>query len=657
MGSGLLITCVILLFFIFPPILLQQADLRVYDVMLLGRIKPAQSNIPVLVGIDEESIKDFGQWPWPRYRLASLVEKLYSYGAKVVTFDFLMPEADHTSPGVISEERKHDENGDKNIPQKLAEFDDNSKKLAQAFKKGSTVLGYYFYFSDEGGALSDSEPILPQGMVVSKSGVSTALWPKPIGSMRSISVLAKGVSSEGFTNAVHDVDGALRRVPLLIEYNDTMYPSLALASLLLSSEDRKIQLIKSAFQTFLIWGNHRIPIDDAGNLLIDFRTDSEPFHYMSAKTILEDKLPADVLKGKIVLVGSWAKGLGDSHLLPSGKFLSGLKIHATVIDNILTDSFVYRPAWGRGIEFFAIILIGVISTLLLSRPGYLLSLFVVLFGAGGSFLGAKELLVHKGIYLSPLYPMLAPIAILTCLGVMKYVIEARKVKQRTGDLLEAQDTIIVSMSALAETRDKETGKHILRTQKYLEILARGLSILPQYSYLDEATISLLCKSAPLHDIGKVGIPDKILGKPGKLTEEEYEIMKKHTLIGAEALGRATKGTKHPEQLEFLKFAQEMIESHHEKWDGTGYPFGLKGQEIPLAGRLMAVADVYDALVSKRVYKQGLSHEEACEIIIEGSGTQFDPDIVNMFLKHNEEFRTIAKEFVDTEEDELFYDVT
>jgi len=193
------------------------------------------------------------------------------------------------------------------------------------------------------------------------------------------------------------------------------------------------------------------------------------------------------------------------------------------------------------------------------------------------------------------------------------------------------------MSALAEIRDRDTGNHILRTQRYVEILARQLSKLKKYAYLDETSIQLLGKSAPLHDIGKVGIPDSILQKPGKLTVAEFEIMKTHTLIGAQAIARILIGTEHPEKHDFLSFAQQMIISHHEWWDGCGYPYGLRGEEIPLAGRLMALADVYDASISQRTYKSGLSHDQVRDEILRKSGSQFDPDIVDAFVAKNEEF--------------------
>jgi putative two-component system response regulator len=212
-----------------------------------------------------------------------------------------------------------------------------------------------------------------------------------------------------------------------------------------------------------------------------------------------------------------------------------------------------------------------------------------------------------------------------------------------------QDTTIMAMGSLAETRDNETGNHIRRTQHYIRVLAERLRHNPKCSKdLDDATIEMLYKSAPLHDIGKVGIPDRILLKPGKLTPEEFEIMKTHTTLGRDAILAAEKQLDAPSS--FLRYAREIAYSHQEKWDGSGYPEGLVGPLIPLTARLMAVADVYDALISKRVYKPAFSHEKAVEIIREGRGKHFDPDVVDAFDAVLGEFQKIAAVFQDSDND-------
>lgn len=233
------------------------------------------------------------------------------------------------------------------------------------------------------------------------------------------------------------------------------------------------------------------------------------------------------------------------------------------------------------------------------------------------------------------------------LGNQNEILE-QKVRERTKQLQTTQDVTIRSLSALAETRDNETGNHIIRTQNYVGLLAIELRKTEKYAlYMNEETIDLLKKSAPLHDIGKVGIPDSILLKPGKLTDEEFDIMKMHALYGYEALEKASNqlGTN-----TFLNHAMELAWSHHEKWDGSGYPRALKGEDIPIEGRLMAVADVYDALISKRVYKPPFPHSKAVAIIEEGRDSHFDPDIVDAFNNISEGFRQTALKLVEYDEE-------
>lgn len=222
------------------------------------------------------------------------------------------------------------------------------------------------------------------------------------------------------------------------------------------------------------------------------------------------------------------------------------------------------------------------------------------------------------------------------------------VQERTKELLLTQEVTIESLGTLAEYRDPETGGHIKRTQNYVRVLAEHLKHHPKFtSYLNEDTISLLYKSAPLHDVGKVGVPDKILHKPGKLEPEEFDEMKKHTIYGFNAMKRAELKLGFNS---FLRLAGEIAYTHQEKWDGSGYPQGLAGEEIPISGRLMAIADVYDALISKRVYKPPFSHEKAVAIIREGKGKHFDPEMVDVFLEVSEEFREIAIHYADYAEE-------
>lgn len=228
--------------------------------------------------------------------------------------------------------------------------------------------------------------------------------------------------------------------------------------------------------------------------------------------------------------------------------------------------------------------------------------------------------------------------------------EELRVRMRAGERilsLESRDLTIFALAKLAESRDPETGTHLERIREYSRVMAVELARESVYAdQMDGDFAEMVFLTSPLHDIGKVGIPDSILCKPGKLTEDEFEVMKQHTVIGGETLD--TLASSHPEA-RFLLFARDIAWSHHEKFDGTGYPRGLVGQDIPLCGRIVTVADVYDALTTKRVYKPAFSHEHARRIILENRGTQFDPIVVDAFLKREQEFRELRMRLNEVEE--------
>jgi putative two-component system response regulator len=220
-----------------------------------------------------------------------------------------------------------------------------------------------------------------------------------------------------------------------------------------------------------------------------------------------------------------------------------------------------------------------------------------------------------------------------------------EIEKGVQEIRAIQETTIHAMASLAETRDNETGNHIRRTQNYVKALAQTLSQHPRFShYLTDEQIEMLYMSAPLHDIGKVGIPDHILLKPGRLDAAEFEIMKTHTTLGYQSILSAAEHLSTGSS--FLTCAMEIALSHQEKWDGSGYPQGLSGDAIPISARLMAVADVYDALISERYYKKAFSHESAVGIILEGRGSHFDPDVVDAFQRIEGKFVAIATKFSD-----------
>ena len=221
-----------------------------------------------------------------------------------------------------------------------------------------------------------------------------------------------------------------------------------------------------------------------------------------------------------------------------------------------------------------------------------------------------------------------------------------RVQQQVQQITSAQLGAIFAMSKLAESRDPETGEHLERMREYCKVLSEHLGKLPQHqAMIDQEFIDNVYAASPLHDIGKVGIVDSVLLKPGKLTVEEWSVMKSHPIIGAETLREVDR--QHPGN-SLIRMGIDIAESHHEKWDGTGYPYGLKGTEIPLVARILALGDVYDALTSKRCYKEAFDHHKSRTILQENAGSHFDPDVVDAFLATEDEFQRIKEFYQDSE---------
>jgi adenylate cyclase len=651
--AGIGVTILLAVLDVYKPEFFRFLEYKLYDTQLRSSSKSIDAQTvknPVIVDIDEKSLAQFGQWPWPRYRLALLLKKIDALGASSVGMDMFFPESDRTSLASVQKDIEREYRVSVNLAGVSPELMDNDRALADVLSHGPFVLAYNFIFADKD---NPSPACLPHPLntaVMSAPGKAyeTANLFRARGATCSIEMLSRSAASSGFFNVIPDSDGVLRRAPLLMEYNNRLYPSLSLATVIQSMGIKQV-LLKASRGTLesIVLDGTSIPVDAKGNLLIRFHGRAGAFKFISAQDILMDRVPREEILGKIVLLGTSAVGLEEYRTTPLVTVLPGTEIHATIVDNILGKKFFSRPDWVMGLELLLVILFGIVSGFLVSWTRSVLGLGVMLIFGSGLWLASGWTMESQGIFISPLFPVLALCINFSFLTFLKYWHEEKELRSRNKELVVMQNFTIQCLAALTETRDSETGGHILRCQHYVKALSNGLAKLPQFSrLLNEETIDLLYKSAPLHDIGKVGIPDRILLKPDRLTEEEYVEMKKHTLYGREAIRRAEQIYGKEVNDSFLQFGKEMAYSHHEKWDGSGYPEGLTGENIPIFGRIMAIADVYDALICKRRYKPSFSHEEAVSIIAQSKGTHFDPVVVEVFLGVNDEFRKIAQQFPD-----------
>jgi len=391
----------------------------------------------------------------------------------------------------------------------------------------------------------------------------------------------------------------------------------------------------------------KFPVDAKSNLLVRFHNSQTHFTHLSAMDILQGSVARKNIEGRIVFLGASAVGLEDYRTTPLAAATPGTEIHATIVDNILKNEFFRRPYWTPGLELILVLFCGILSALIMSWTRSVLGLSVIACSCAGLWIASDWALRTKGIFISPLMPLVTFGGNFTLLTFIKYWHEEQTVKSRNQDLVAMQNFTIQCLAALTETRDSETGRHIERCQHYVKLLSDQMAKNPKFSeILDEETIDLLYRSATLHDIGKVGVPDSILLKPASLTEDEYREMKKHTLYGREAIQRAEHLYGKDVKDSFLQFGKIIAYSHHEKWNGSGYPEGLAREDIPLFGRIMAVGDVYDAIICKRRYKPSFSHEEAVEIIVRNKGSHFDPAAVEAFQEIQEEFHKVAQQLPD-----------
>jgi len=626
--SGFLLTILGAALCLWPPSLAVFLEGKIYDSFLRAApLHPLTGDVTV-VDIDEASLHEVGQWPWPRDRVGRLLDRIREEGAVAVGLDMVFVEPDRTSAHGVT---------------------DNDRILADALSRGPFVLGYQFDFD---GSRGESCRLHPLRAALRSTGGEP--WSEGFfdarGVICNLPPLGEAAGSSGFFNVTPDTDGVLRRVPQVIRYNGRLYPGLALATYLRARGGDVVVEAGSDGVEALRLSGRRIPLDSRGNILVRYRGRRSSFPHVSASSVLNGTADPAALKGKFVFVGTTAAGLKEIRTTPLEPAQPGVEIHATVLDNLLAGDPVGRPRWASTVQILLVMVSGFLLTGILARARAVVGLTVVLPVLAWIGFGSYGLLAYRQIYLPPLVPTATLLSVFMLLLSMRFLQSEREVRERTRKLDLTQDAIIQSLAALAETRHHETGGHIQRTRHYMQVLARQLKHHPRFGdAMAGSGEDLLFRLAPLHDIGKVGVRDQVLLKPGQLSAEEYEEIKRHTLYGAETIRMAKRMLGEDA---FLRIAEEIVEFHHERWDGTGYPHGIREEEIPVPARLMAVADVYDAMIHRRGYQRAFSHQEAVELMRKERGTHFDPDVVDAFLEAHEEFRKIAIRFSDSDAVEL-----
>ena len=619
-------------------------DRFMLDTLLVRTASNAPAPHTVVVDIDEVSLSALGQWPWPRYRVAQLIERIAAEHPSAIATDIVFSEADRTSLAEIQQTFKHDFGINVSFTGVPAGLLDNDGYLGQVMARNDVVGARYFYFDHTSRI---EHPIRPGvGFVGRLDLLSLDRAP---GVLDSVDAIASQTRISGFVNSRLDADGVLRRLPLLIEYDGVVHPSLALAATMRSLGVGSGRVESGVDGLSIQVGSHRIPVDQRGDALLRFNGPSQRYDSLSAVDVLSGRVrPAD-LRGRTVFIGSSAVGLHDVHPTAVDPDFSGLKIQSVMAQNILDDNAVRIPVWGGNAALLLGLLLALVfSTLFVAGRGLvMLATFCVLSGAALVAMVAL-VFVRTGLFIPTGAPLLVLGALLVLSFVVRFAVSQHRAQRWHRQLENARQVAIESMAAVAETRDPETGAHIKRTQHYVRAIAERLQRTGHHAQtLTREYIDLLFLSAPLHDIGKVGVPDHILLKPGPLTADEMKIMRQHAEFGRKIIYSMA---EHIEGDNFLLIAGEIAATHHEKWDGTGYPDGLRGQDIPLSGRIMAVADIYDALISRRCYKDPFSQERAKALMRDLGETTFDPAVLDAFFAIEAEILQIVARFRDEEED-------
>jgi adenylate cyclase len=646
-GGGLAAAVVMACLLMLRPASLARIDHLLLDVMLRATAQSAPARDTVVVDIDDVSLAAVGQWPWPRYHVASLVRRIAEARPAAIALDIVFPEPDRSSLATLRESFLRDFGLELTISGAPRGLQDNDGYLGRTLAETDTVGAHYLYFDHRtsGAPALPASAMLPPDPTIARLSLHQAT-----GVLTNTPAIGERLARSGFVNNRIDDDGVLRRVPLLIEHEGRVHPSLAMAAVMKARGLSGARIEDSAEGPRLHAGPVVAPIDDRGQALLRTARSVSDYPAVSAVDVLNGQAPPESFAGRIVFVGSSAVGLNDVHNTAIDPRFPGLRIQAATAENLLHGGFLREPAWAARAAAGAALAVALAVAALFAfgRDSSLLLLGGVAIGLVP--LSASALLfAQAGIFISAAAPTL--LAILSVAGgfVARFGIERRRARNWLRQLENVREVTMESMASVAETRDPETGAHIKRTQHYVRAIAQQLRKAGRHrEVLTTDFIELLFLSAPLHDIGKVGVPDQILLKPGKLTSEEMAQMQRHADYGRQILlstARRIDGDN------FLTVAAEIAGSHHEKWDGSGYPHGLARDGIPLAARIMAVADVYDALISRRCYKPAFTHEHATRLMREMRGTSFDPDVLEAFFAIEHHIVAIAEQFRDEAEHE------
>lgn len=600
-------------------------DYKIFDMLSQDAKNPSKS--VVIVAIDEKSLETLGQWPWNRIITAKIAQNILLAKPAVLGIDVILAERDRTSLKEVANFYKNRMGLTIDIDSVPDILQDNDEILSSALSASKSVMGLF---------MNDGKNECEKFSAIKSSGDINDLA-KFSGMLCSYKTINNKASGNGFINSKISIDGNLRQNVSFVSYKDSIVPSLTMAMLM--QVDPNMTLKSSKFDTLELefLGQKRYFSKQGTTLNTPYNPKN--FKVVSAIDILNPDFDKSILTGKFVILGATATGLYDHYISTDGALYPGVFHHASFLENFIENSLIINPLFFKNFFIFLVLIFSMLLAFIYHKKGYT---YVVGFFVVVSILATfiAYIFMKKGIYISVGYflvTFVVPMAFVSLFGAYRGFLER---KAHILDMESANRSTIASMIAVVDGKDGETGGHIIRTRNYIEVLCKYLQKKGLYKdIITNEFIEILYRAVPLHDIGKVAIPDYILKKEVKLDEEEMAIMKTHVEKGKEIIEKSISMSETKNK--FLIYARNIVYTHHEKWDGSGYPQGLKGEEIPLEGRLMAIVDVYDALVCERYYKKSYSFEKSEDIIISQSGKHFDPVLVEAFKEIKDEFRNIA----------------
>lgn len=617
-------------YFFYSAEITKTVDYKLYDMSRFMFEKPIRdensSNNTVIVNIDDKSLQVLGQWPWSRDINAELIKKINSMNPAAIAINMVFPELDRNRPIIVSPSNQ-DRNGWDGLSLKQKTHDE---LFIDAIDKSNSILSVYLHESQNMPSCKES---LFQNL---RFQYLEGRIEEKISILCNHKALQQNSKRFGFINLDADDDGFVRRVSFFMNYEGVVIPSFSLATML--SLDKDIAIDDSNRLQIL---THSIKMNDDMKVLLNFHSTYPTL--ISAIDVLRGNVNPNILKGKIVLLGLSLVGSNNIYPISENIKKSNIEIQATFIENVLNNELLVQPEVYKKINILLSFLFSSLLLFFLLKRYYLAilgAIFILFIGVVlyTLFFYIQDIYISIGYFL---VPSLHYFFLITLIFIYINIEEKNRFHY---ELQKSYSATVESISLVVSMRDGETGEHIRRTKSYVKALAQYLYDNNFYrDVLNQNFILYLYEAAPLHDIGKIGIPDAILKKEGNLTPDEYKIMQKHPELAKAVIEKAM---KFYDKNIFLDMAYNIAYYHHERWDGQGYPLGLEKDNIPLEAQLMALADIYDSLISKRCYKEAYAYDEVEKIIIEGRGAAFNPILVDAFIEIKDEFREIHKRYKD-----------